>query len=237
MSSARAAGEGLPAAVLFDMDGTLIDSEGLWLDAEHAVMDSLGATWTAADQEYCLGGPLERVADYMISRSGADITADAVGRRLLDEMEQRLRSTPLAWQPGARALLLECRQAGVPTALVSASWARLIDAVQEQVEADLGLTAFDTVVAGDEVTNSKPHPEPYLTAAATLGHAPELCLALEDSPTGVRAAVAAGCRVIAIPHIADVQIDGAHVVTTLEGSGLADLWVRTGGTDSPSAQP
>ena len=229
MSTGRAAPVTLPAAVLFDMDGTLIDSEGLWLEAEHVVMDGLGASWTPEDQAYCLGGPLERVADYMISRSGASVTRDEVGQRLLDEMEQRLRSTPLAWQPGARALLLECRQAGVPTALVSASWSRLIDAVSEQVEADLGLTAFDTVVAGDDVTNSKPHPEPYLTAAATLGHAPQSCLALEDSPTGVRAAVAAGCRVIAIPHLADVQIDGAHLVPTLAGSSLADLWARAGG--------
>lgn len=231
MSTGAAASVTLPAAVLFDMDGTLIDSEGLWLDAEHAVMDGLGATWTPEDQAYCLGGPLERVADYMIARSGASVSTDEVGQRLLDEMEQRLRATPLLWQPGARALLLECRAAGVPTALVSASWARLIDAVSEQVEADLGLTAFDTVVAGDDVTNSKPHPEPYLTAAAALGHAPEACLALEDSPTGVRAAVAAGCRVIAIPHITDVQIDGAHVVRTLEGRSLAELWASAGGTD------
>lgn len=220
----------VPAAVLFDMDGTLIDSEGLWLEAEHAVMTGLGATWGPADQEHCLGGPLERVADYMIERSGAAVTPEEVGERLLDEMEHRLRSTALVWQPGARELLLECRVSGVPTALVSASWARLIDAVREKVEADLGQVAFDTVVAGDDVLHSKPHPEPYLTAAAILGPSPHDCLALEDSPTGVRSAVAAGCRVIAIPHLADVRIDGAHVVPTLDGRGLADLWAAAGGS-------
>lgn len=223
------AGDLLPAAVLFDMDGTLIDSEGLWLEAEHVVMAGLGATWTDQDQQHCLGGPLERVAEYMIARSGSSVDADEIGTRLLDEMEHRLRSTPLVWQPGARALLLQCRQARVPTALVSASWGRLIDAVREQVEADLGLTAFDTVVAGDDVANSKPHPEPYLTAAAALGHPAEECLAFEDSPTGVRAAVAAGCRVIAIPHLAAVQVEGAHVVDTLDGRSLTDLWALASG--------
>ncbi len=215
----------LPAAVLFDMDGTLIDSEGLWLDAEVAVMRELGAIWVASDQAHCLGGPLERVADYMIARSGSSVTTDEVGIMLLDAMESRLRAAPLAWRPGARALLLECRGANVPTALVSASWNRLIDAVSDKIAADIGLTPFDAVVAGDDVENSKPHPDPYLTAAALLGVAPGDCLALEDSPTGVQSAFAAGCRVVAIPHIALIDEPAVLVVPTLAGRGLADLWV------------
>ena len=218
-----------PAAVLFDMDGTLIDSEGLWLDAEVAVMASLGATWQESDQEHCLGGPLERVADYMIERSGADVSPDDVGLMLLDAMEQRLRATPLAWRPGARTLLVECRTQGIPTALVSASWNRLIDAVNEKITADLGHTAFDVVVAGDDVVNSKPHPDPYLAAASALGLAPGECLALEDSPTGVRSAVAAGCCVIAIPHLAAIDVAGATTVDTLVGRSLADLWSLAAG--------
>lgn len=219
----------LPAAVLFDMDGTLIDSEGLWLDAEIAVMGALGASWTETDQAHCLGGPLERVADYMIERSGAALPSPAVGVMLLDEMEQRLRDSPLAWRPGARALLVSCREAGVPTALVSASWNRLIDAVSDKIAADIGRQPFDVVVAGDDVANSKPHPDPYLAAAAALGVDPAACLALEDSPTGVRSAVTAGCRVVAVPHIATVDEPAAFVVETLSGRGLHDLWRLVGG--------
>ena len=214
----------MPAAVLFDMDGTLIDSEGLWLDAEITVMADLGASWSPADQAHCLGGPLERVADYMVELSGTSTPAETVGELLLDAMEQRLRESDLAWRPGARSLLLECRVHGIPTALVSASWTRLIAAVQQKIDDDLGRTAFDLVVAGDDVANSKPHPDPYLTAAAGLGHEPGSCLALEDSPTGVQSALAAGCVVVAIPHIAVIDEGSALVVETLVGWSLRDLW-------------
>ena len=214
----------LPDAVLFDMDGTLIDSEGLWLQAEIDVMAGLGGHWTDLDQAHCLGGPLERVAVYMVGKAGSDADPVDVGAMLLDAMEQKLRESPLVWQPGARALVIACRQAGVPTALVSASWTRLIDAVSEKIERDIGRRAFDVVVAGDDVTESKPHPEPYLTAAGALATPPGRCLALEDSPTGVRSAVTAGCRVVAIPHIAAIDGTGALVIDSLAGWTLEALW-------------
>lgn len=215
----------LPAAVLFDMDGTLVDSEHLWLDAEHATMARLGGTWSEADQRHCLGGPLERVAEYMIQLSGARTTTTSVGTMLLDEMEQRLRATPLAWRPGARELLVSCRTIGVPTALVSASWNRLIDAVAEHIHEDIRMVAFDAVVAGDDVAQSKPHPDPYLRAASLLGLEPRDCLAIEDSPTGVQSAVAAGCQVVAVPHIAEIREPGAAVIGSLAGRSLGDLWL------------
>ncbi len=216
-----------PAAVLFDMDGTLVDSEGLWLQAEEAVMRSLGSHWSSSDQAHCLGGPLERVAEYMIDRSGASNSVDEVGTMLLDEMEHRLRTSPLVWRPGARELLIECRDTGLPTALVSASWKRLIDAVAGHIHDDLRITAFDVVVAGDDVEQSKPHPDPYLMAARLLGVHPEDCLAIEDSPTGVRSAAAAGCRVVAVPHIAEVREPGAHVIDSLEEASVEGLWLAT----------
>jgi HAD superfamily hydrolase (TIGR01509 family) len=213
-----------PAAILFDMDGTLIDSEGLWLQAEISVMSELGATWTDEDQAFCLGGPLERVVDYMLLRSDSPEPPSFVMDRLLDTMEGHFRANALSWRPGARSLLREARERGVPTALVSASWNRLIDAVSSKIDDDLGMRAFDVVVAGDDVTHSKPHPEPYETAAELLGVDPGECLALEDSPTGVESATAAGCRVIAIPHIADVDARRAFVVESLVGWSVDDLW-------------
>lgn len=223
----------LPAAVLFDMDGTLIDSEGLWLQAETAVMVDLGAGWTAADQAHCLGGPLERVAAYMLERSGATLAQEAVGGLLLDRMEAQLRSAPLSWRPGARELLAEARALGVATALVSASWARLIAAVHDRMDAEIGTRAFDAVVAGDDVAQGKPHPEPYATAAALVGVPPGDCLALEDSPTGVVSALDAGCRVVAIPHIAVVDDPRAVIVETLTGESVASLWRRAVNAPSP----
>lgn len=216
----------LPGAVLFDMDGTLIDSEGLWLAAEVAVMAEFDAEWTSEDQAHCLGGPLERVAAYMIARSGTSIPGERIGLMLLDEMERRLRSGPLTWQPGAREFLDDVHRRRIPTALVSASWGRLIDAVSEQVEAEVGAGAFDVVVAGDDVEQSKPHPEPYLTAAAALGVAPGQCLVLEDSPTGVASGVAAGCRVVAIPHLARVDVPGVLVLDSLVGHTASSLWAE-----------
>jgi HAD superfamily hydrolase (TIGR01509 family) len=213
-----------PNAILFDMDGTLIDSEGLWLEAEILVMSELGADWTDDDQSYCLGGPLERVVDYMLMRSGSEEPASFVMDRLLDTMEAHFRDRPLAWRPGARTLVTEARTRGVPTALVSASWNRLIDAISQKIDADLGVQAFDVVVAGDDVTNSKPHPEPYQTAADLLGVPTAQCLALEDSPTGVASATAAGCRVVAIPHIAEIDAMGAYVIDSLEGWTVEALW-------------
>ncbi len=216
-----------PAAVLFDMDGTLVDTEGLWLQAEIHVMEALGSGWDHEDQVECLGGPLERVTAHMRRRSGTDLNEETIGELLLDQMEFRLLATPPAWRPGARELLIECRELGMPTALVSASWTRLIAAVSHRLAEDLGTDPFDVVVAGDDVRNSKPHPEPYRLAAGRLGVTTSMCLALEDSPTGVTSARDAGCRVVAVPHLADVSHLGTAVTASLAGMGVTDLWNLT----------
>lgn len=214
----------LPHAVLFDMDGTLVDTEGLWLEAEIEVMGALGSSWTDEDQELCLGGPLERVTEHMRARSGSDRDPVLIGEMLLDAMESRLWARPPQWRPGAREIIVDCHEHNVPTALVSASWTRLIRAVQGAIDAQFGRSPFDVVVAGDDVTHSKPHPQPYLEAARLLGVDAAQCLALEDSPTGVVSARDAGCRVVAIPHLAPVEHLGTAVVASLSGRGVHDLW-------------
>ncbi|MDO8731145.1 MAG: HAD family hydrolase [Actinomycetota bacterium] len=215
----------MPRAVLFDMDGTLIDSEHLWLESEHLVMARLGGTWNEADQRECLGGPLERVIEYMLAKVETDVTFSDAMELLLSTMEQLLRTTPLQWQPGARDLIDETLTLDIPTALVTASWRRLIDAVEWAIDHDLGRRAFTVTIGGDEVGNPKPHPEPYQEAARRLGFDPIDCLALEDSPTGTASALAAGCRVIAIPHIALIEANvGVVQIATLEGTTLEALW-------------
>lgn len=219
----------LPAAVLFDMDGTLIDSEHLWLAAEIDVMKDMGATWTSADQAHCLGGPLERVAAYMAERSGSDRSPAQIGDALLDSIEEQMRSSPLSWRPGAAQLLGSCLADSIPRVLVTASWARLVDALSDRIAQEFGGDPFTSVVAGDHVRNSKPHPEPYVMAAARVGSDPEHCLAIEDSPTGVRSAIAAGCKVIAVPHLAPVDdlvssAPHAAIVTSLAGWSVETLW-------------
>lgn len=214
-------------AVLFDLDGTLIDSEGLWWRAECLVVDGLGGTWTPQDQAMCLGGPLERVSAYMAQRSGSARTPDDIGRELLDCMEGLLRSEPLEWRPGARELLAQCRAEGIPTGLVSASHRRLLDAVDDAIARDVharGDHAFDVTVAGDEVANGKPHPEPYVAAARMLGVPIERCIVLEDSPTGVESGQMSGAFVVAIPHIVAIEsAERRRVIDTLAGVTTADL--------------
>lgn len=119
---------------------------------------------------------------------------------------------------------MQCHELELPTALVSASWSRLIEAVAQQMSADLGRPPFTLVVSGDAVSRSKPHPEPYLLAASSLGFVPPACLALEDSPTGVTSARDAGCRVVGVPHLADLCHLGTALIDSLENASLAMLW-------------
>jgi len=213
-----------PAAVLFDLDGTLIDSEGLWLIAERQVMAGLGATWTPSDQQHCLGGPLERVSAYMIAKAGVPISVSEVGDQLMTAMEALLRTGPIQWRPGAAELVRSCQAAAIPTGLVSATYRQLLHAVSDAVAEQTGGRGFDMSVAGDEVTDGKPHPEPYLTAATRLGVDIRRCVVIEDSPTGVTAGHASGALVVAVPHMVPIEPAPRLVVLdTLVGVTPRDL--------------
>jgi len=215
-----------PSAVLFDLDGTLLDSEDLWWEAECEVMAAHTGTWTREDQAHCLGGPLERVTAYMADRTDPRASPATLGGALLDAMERRLRSGDLMWRPGALELLTACRLAGVPTAQVAASHRRLLDAVADAVAEHPGMPdpAFDVTVAGDEVDQGKPHPQPYLEAARLLGVDITTCVVIEDSPTGVASGQASGAFVLAVPHIVGIApAPRRRVLSTLDGVTPADL--------------
>lgn len=224
----------LPEAVLLDLDGTLLDSEPLWLMAEQRLMDSYGLPWTQEDQQACLGGPLGRVGHYMYSRvNSADgyISPDApsspkvIVTELLEIVLGLFKTVPISWRPGARDLVTNAHELGVPTCIVTASWRVLLDVVIEEMSQQVG--NFSASIAGDEVAHSKPDPTPYITAAQLLGIEIKQALAIEDSPTGVASAVSAGARTIAVEHIAPITNRGAHVLRSLEGHTIESLWSAT----------
>jgi HAD superfamily hydrolase (TIGR01509 family) len=198
-------------AVLFDMDGLLIDSEPLWLEVETAVMARLGAEWTEQDQAQLLGGSLDRSVRYLLSKATRPAPPEAVGEWLMSGMAERVRRGGVPIQPGARELLAEVAAAGLPRALVTSSERRFMD----EVLASIGVR-FDALVCADDVSVTKPDPEPYLLAAKLVGVPPGDCFALEDSPNGVTSAEGAGCRVIAVPSLVPIEpAPGRMVVRSL----------------------
>ncbi|MGP3949021.1 HAD family hydrolase [Streptomyces sp. 7N604] len=206
-------------AVLLDMDGTLVDTEGFWWDAEVEIFAELGHELGEEHREVVVGGPMTRSASYLIHATGADITLPALSSLLNARFEELVdRGVPL--MPGAARLLTELAAHEVPTALVSASHRRIIDRVLKSIGPD----HFALTVAGDEVARTKPHPDPYLLAAVGLGAEPARCAVVEDTATGVAAAEAAGCRVVAVPSVVPIEpAEGRLVVGSLEEVDLAFL--------------
>ncbi|MFC9929399.1 HAD family hydrolase [Streptomyces sp. NPDC127190] len=206
-------------AVLLDMDGTLVDTEGFWWDVEAEVFAALGHTLDESWRHIVVGGPMTRSAGFLIEATGADITLAELTVLLNDGFEDRIdRGLPL--MPGAARLLAELHEHSMPTALVSASHRRIID----RVLAVLGPQHFALSVAGDEVSRTKPFPDPYLLAAAQLGADPVRCAVVEDTATGVAAAEAAGCHVVAVPSVAPIApAERRTVVGSLEEVSLTFL--------------
>ncbi len=207
-----------PAAVLWDMDGTLVDTEPYWLQAESDLVHGAGGVWTPEDGLQLIGSGLERSALILQSR-GVELTVEEVIATLTDRVREQIGAS-VPWRPGALELLREIRDAGIPTALVTMSRRDMaLDIV-----AALGFEGFDLVVAGNEVANAKPHPEPYLTAAERLGVDVTSCVALEDSEPGVASAVAAGATVFALPMHVPLPPSPAYLLReSMVGLRLADL--------------
>jgi len=200
-------------AVLFDMDGLLVDSEPLWTIAETELAAKLGGDWNDEVKAACVGHRLDAAVPIILGYYGVeplpavvDDAIDFLQRRMVEQFE-----TSLPLHAGGLELLDELRARGVATALVSSSWRALVDAALHV----LG-PRFDVTLAGDEVVHAKPHPEPYLTTCARLSVEPGRAVVLEDALSGVLSAEAAGCPVVAVPFVAPIEpAPGRWVVAAL----------------------
>jgi len=207
------------SAILFDMDGTLIDSEPLWLKAEIEVMAEVGCHWDEQDQINCLGGPAERTERYMQERSQNIKPYGYFINRLHEVMRARI-TNELDLIPNALSLLKECKDAGIKTALVTASSRDLMTIVLKRFP----LGTFDVVVSGDDVEKSKPDPAPYLLAAKQLSVDISKCLVLEDSLTGVQSGLSSGAKIIGIPHLVQMsEHPNLRVISSLDEITLSDI--------------
>jgi len=209
------------AAVLFDMDGTLVDSEPVWDEALRELARWLGGELSADARRATLGTNVKvsvRIVHADVGRTDAD--PELSGKKLVAEAEMRF-AAGLTWRPGARELIDAVRAAGIPTALVTNTERPLVEVALGELVGQL----FDVSVAGDEVAHAKPAPDPYLTAARMLGVDIAATVAIEDSPTGTASAVAAGCAVLVVPA-GDVPIPpgpGRTLAHTLAGLSVPDL--------------
>ena len=187
------------AAVFWDLDGTLVDTEPSWQATEYRLAAEYGGSWSDDEARRLVGSDLLSSAHYLRSHLRIDLSPAEIVTRMIDDVLADLRRG-IIWRPGAREQLLDLHEAGVRMALVTMSYERLLMPILAELPAGL----FEAVVAGDQVDRGKPHPEPYLRAAAALGVDPEQCLAVEDSETGATSAQAAGCAVLAVPHMGRV---------------------------------
>lgn len=208
------------AAALWDFDGTLADTEPLWIEAEYELITSLGGTWSQAQAKELVGSSLLDSGAYILNAiDRRDLSPAWVVDQLLGRVVELLAGRPMPWLPGALDLLTAFHQAQVPCALVSASYRVLLDAALTQLPAG----TFAVSVAGDEVSHGKPHPEPYQRACAALGVEAADCVVFEDSITGAAAGNASGALVVAIPNHVEIPPAPRRV----QVSSLADLDVAS----------
>ncbi|MFC5006684.1 HAD family hydrolase [Dactylosporangium cerinum] len=206
--------------MLFDMDGTLVDSEKVWSVGLTELATHYGGVLSAQARHAMVGSNMTDSMRLLHADLGlpASVSTDAsVG--WLEARVKELFHGGIEWRPGAKELLAALRSEGVPLALVTATHRHLVDVALLTIGAD----NFDAVVAGDEVDRTKPHPMPYLTAARLVGATAAQCVAVEDSPNGVLSARAAGCAVLAVPCEVALDPTGVTLVDSLLDVDVAYL--------------
>ena len=191
-----------PAAILFDHDGTLVDTEPVWAAAKVALAAEFGGIWTEQDTLDCLGLSMKFTLDRLRER-GVDLPDEQINERLVAKVREALAHQQVEFLPGIERFLTQVRDAQIPAAIVTNATTsiaqRTADAAPEGT--------FSVIIGNDETTHPKPDPQPYLLAAQRLGVEPSRCVALEDSPSGVRSATAAGMKVIVVPGELEVPAE------------------------------
>lgn len=194
-----------PAAILFDHDGTLVDTEPVWAAAKVALATEFGGTWTEQDTLDCLGLSMKFTLDRLRER-GVDLPDEQINERLVAKVREALAHQQVEFLPGIERFLTQVRDAQIPAAIVTNATTsiaqRTADAAPEGT--------FSVIIGNDETTHPKPDPQPYLLAAQRLGVEPSRCVAVEDSPSGVRSATAAGMKVIVVPGELEVPAELGH---------------------------
>jgi HAD superfamily hydrolase (TIGR01509 family) len=226
-----------PAAVLWDMDGTLLDSEKLWDIPLFELAERLGGRLSAATRAAMVGTNVPTTLDLLFADVGLapDAEERAEAANWIDKRMAELMATDLPWQPGAPAALDLVHATGLPTALVTSTERELTELALDTI----GRAYFDVTICGDEVGGrNKPLPDPYLKATRLLGVDPARCLAIEDSPTGVASATAAGCTVLVIPSEVPVPPGPRRIFRdSLVGLRPADLTAAFTPAGSHSRRP
>ena len=191
-----------PAAILFDHDGTLVDTEPVWAAAKVALAAEFGGTWTEQDTLDCLGLSMQFTLDRLRER-GVNLPDEEINNLLVAKVHETLAQQPVEFLPGIERFLSEVREAQIPAAVVT----NATTSVARRTANAAPEGTFSVVIGNDETTRPKPDPQPYLLAAERLGVDPTQCVALEDSPSGVRSATAAGMRVIVVPGELEVPAE------------------------------
>ena len=208
----------IPHAVLWDMDGTLIDSEPYWVAAEIDMVKRFGGTWTHNDGLQLVGKGLPYSAG-VLQDAGVRLTSEQIIDELTDHVIDLLRDA-VPWRPGAVALISAIASAGIPQGIVTMSISRMAQLVAELIPDN----PMRVVVSGDEVQESKPHPQPYLVGAERLGVDITRCVAFEDSMSGIESAHTAGTVTIGLPNLVDISSSPAHALwESLPERSLSDL--------------
>ncbi|RRR96961.1 HAD family hydrolase [Glycomyces terrestris] len=209
-----------PQAVLFDMDGTLLDSEPRWDTALEELAVLLGGTLRPEVRDRMVGSNEDASVVFLLEDLGLPVETFPEHVAWLRNRMKTLFADGVDWKPGARELLLEVRAAGIPTALVTSTARELTEVLLQTLDP----ANFDVIICGDEVQARKPDPEPYRTAAEKLGVDITRTIAIEDSRSGSESALAAGAVTIAVPSEVALPDDlPAHRLDTLAGVTLARL--------------
>ena len=191
-----------PAAILFDHDGTLVDTEPVWAAAKVALAAEFGGTWTEQDTLDCLGLSMKFTLDRLRER-GVDLPDEQINERLVAKVREALAHQQVEFLPGIERFLTQVRDAQIPAAIVT----NATTSIAQRTADGAPEGTFSVIIGNDETTHPKPDPQPYLLAAQRLGVEPSRCVALEDSPSGVRSATAAGMKVIVVPGELEVPAE------------------------------